>query len=254
MTRIVDTPVAIVTGAGMGIGAACARGLAADGMSIVLVGRNATPLDAVQRELAGEGARAIVVAADIGLPETPAAVVAAARDEFGRVDAIVNNAAIIIREAAGSVTVENFDAQVAVNVRAPLLLAGAALPLLTESDRASIVNISSSSAVLNRRGQCVYAMTKAAVNYLTRSLAVELAPLGVRVNTVSPGPVDTPSHRSWTADRAELEAALLPQIPIGRVGEADDVALWVRHLCAPSAGWVTGAVIAVDGGQSISFR
>ena len=144
-----------------------------------------------------------------------------------------------------------FDVHVATNVRGPYFLIQAALPDLLASPIRSVVNISSSSGTMHLAGQSVYGMTKAALNYLTMSLAGELAPSGVRVNCIGPGPIDTPIHQTWADD---LEAAyrwLADQVPLGRIGVADEVARWITFLLSPLSSFMTGAVIPLDGGQVI---
>ncbi len=144
-----------------------------------------------------------------------------------------------------------FDAHVATNIRAPFFLIQEALPALRESPIRSVVNISSSSGTLHRVGQSVYAMTKSALDYLTRTLAGELAPLGVRVNGIAPGPIDTPIHATWADDLEEAYRWLGSQVPLGRIGIPDEVALWILLLLSPMASFLTGAVIPLDGGQVI---
>jgi 3-oxoacyl-[acyl-carrier protein] reductase len=161
-------------------------------------------------------------------------------DSLGRLDIVINNAGIIRVQGVAEVTVSDFDLQVATNIRAPLMVIQEALPLLKRSDCASVVNVSSSSAALNRPGQSVYSMTKAAFNHLTRSMAAELAPDGIRVNAVAPGPVDTRIHLAWPRDRAEAAAGLAPQIPLSRLARPEEVARWVLKLCDADSSWVSG--------------
>jgi N,N-dimethylformamidase len=127
----------------------------------------------------------------------------------------------------------------------------AALPALRESPVRSVVNISSSSGTLHRVGQSVYGMTKSALDYLTRTLAGELAPLGVRVNGIAPGPVDTPIHATWADDLDAAYRWLSSQVPLGRIAEPEEIARWIVLLLNPVASFMTGAVIPLDGGQVI---
>ena len=146
---------------------------------------------------------------------------------------------------------DGFDEHLDTNVRAPYFLIQAALPHLVASGHGSVVNISSSSGTLRRTGQSVYGMTKAALDYLTSSLAGELAPMGVRVNGIAPGPVDTPIHATWADDLVAAHVWLAGQVPLGRIGTAEELARWIALLLSPIASFVTGAVIPVDGGQVI---
>jgi NAD(P)-dependent dehydrogenase (short-subunit alcohol dehydrogenase family) len=245
-----DRRVAIVTGAGSGIGAAVARRLAADGVDLVLVGRRAQPLEEVRAPL---GARAVALSADIGEPSAPASIVARALDAFGRIDVIVNNAAVIRTGPLESVDRPQFDRHYAVNVAGPLFLVAAALELLRAAEDAAVVNISSSVGSMVKPGNMLYGSTKAALEYLTRAWAYELAPDGIRVNCVAPGPVDTPIHATYSDDLDATYADLARRIPLGRMGQVDDIAAWVSFLTGPASRWSTGNVIHADGGQVLGL-
>jgi len=239
----------IVTGAGSGIGAAAARQLGAAGANVVLVGRRKDALEEVAGEL-GSG-RALCVPADLADPDSPARITGACLERFGRIDGLVNNAAVVRHMPFGEWDVAGFDGHVATNIRAPFFLIQAALPALRESPVRSVVNISSSSGILQRVGQSVYGMTKSALNYLTQTLAGELAPTGVRINCIAPGPIDTPIHATWADDLDEAYRWLNSQVPLGRIGAPEEVAVWITLLLSPLAAFMTGAVIPLDGGQVI---
>jgi nogalaviketone/aklaviketone reductase len=244
----VDERVAIVTGAGTGIGAAVARELARRGMTVALVGRRREPLDAVAQQL-GEGL-GLVVPADLALPHVPREIVETVLAETGRLDVIVNNAAEFLLKLVGEWTVDDFDAHCAVNLRAPFFLVQSALPALEASPAAVVVNVSSAAAGMYRPRQTVYGLTKAGIEHLTKNLAAELASYRIRVNAVRPGPVDTPIHRV-SADPESRLRELGKLVPLGRVGRPEEIARWVGHLVDPEAEWMTGAVIVVDGGRTL---
>ena len=192
--------------------------------------------------------------ADLADPAAPAAVVDAATAAAGRLDGLVANAATIAHHPVDRWTVAGFDEHVAVNVRAPFFLIQAALPWLRRAPAPAVVTVSSSSGTLLRPTQCVYGMTKAALEYVTRSLAGELAPDRIRLNCVAPGPVDTPIHATWAEDLDEAYRWLADQVPLGRIAHADELARWIVLLLGPTAGFVTGTVIPVDGGQVLDTR
>ena len=178
----------VVTGAGSGIGAAAARQLAASGAAVVLVGRRAEMLSQTASAVGRDGGSALCVPADRSDPASPALIIEAALAEFGRVDGLVNNAAVCRHFPLAGWDAAGFDEHWATNVRAPYFLIQAAQPALRRSPVKSVVNISSSSGTLRLSGQSVYGMTKSAPDYLTQPLAGELAPAGIRVNCIAPVP------------------------------------------------------------------
>ena len=243
----------VVTGAGSGIGEAAARMIGAAGAAVVLVGRRAELLREVAGAIERDGGQALCVPADLADPASPARVIAAALEAFGRVDGLVNNAAICRNLPLAEWGVPGFDEHLATNIRAPYFLIQAALPSLRESALRSVVNISSSSGTLRLAGQSVYGMTKCALDYLTQSLAGELAPDRIRVNCIAPGPIDTPIHATWADDLEEAYRWLKSQVPLGRIGDPREIARWIVLLLSPVSSFVTGAVIPVDGGQVIPY-
>jgi meso-butanediol dehydrogenase/(S,S)-butanediol dehydrogenase/diacetyl reductase len=240
---------AIVTGAGTGIGAAAARLLAEDGCAVALVGRTEETLRETARGLDhGE-----VIVADLELPDAPRRIVEAALAAFGRLDVLVNNAAVIRNGPFDEFTLDAFDRHVAVNLRAPFFLTQAALPALREGEAPSVVNVGSSVGSIVKPGTTLYSVTKAGLEYLTRANAYELAQWGIRVNCVAPGPVDTPIHATYSDDLEATYSDLARRIPLGRMGRVDDVARWIRWLASPDTDWTTGNVIHVDGGQVLGI-
>jgi NAD(P)-dependent dehydrogenase (short-subunit alcohol dehydrogenase family) len=241
--------VAVVTGAGTGIGAAAARILSANGCAVVLVGRREARL----REVAAELDAAEVVVADLARGDAPQWIVEAALAAFGRLDVLVNNAAVIRNGPFDSFTIDDFDAHVAVNLRAPFFLTQAALAALRDAESPAVVNISSSVGSIVKPGTTLYSVTKAGLEYLTRANAYELARWRIRVNCIAPGPVDTPLHATYMDDIEEGYRDLSRRIPIGRMGAVDDIARWVWWLAAPDTEWTTGNVVHVDGGQVLGI-
>lgn len=243
--------VAIITGGGTGIGAATAKRFAAEGTAVALIGRRKEPLEEVTQFIQRQGGQALVVSVDLGELQAPAKIVDKVAATWNRIDVLVNNASAINHKSIDQATPELFDLHMAVNVRAPYFLIQAALPYLRKSNTAAVINISSSSGSLSIPGQSMYGTSKAALEYLTRSLAAELAP-AVRVNCIAPGPVDTPIHLTWAGDDvAGAYERMTRELPLKRMGSAVELAAWIVWLASPVASFVTGAVIPVDGGQTL---
>jgi len=242
--------VAVVTGGGTGIGAAGARTLAANGLEVVLVGRRPEPVEEVRAEIGG---RTLALVADVGDPDAPQRIVDETLRTFGRLDVLVNNAAVIRNGPLESFTREMFDWHYACNVGGPFFLLSAALPALRESPDAAVVNISSSVGSMVKPGSMLYGSTKAALEYLTRAWAYELADYRIRVNCIAPGPIDTPIHATYSDDLDATYADLARRVPLGRMGQVDDIAAWIWFLVAPESAWTTGNVIHVDGGQVLGL-
>lgn len=246
-----DQRVVIVTGGSSGIGRAAALRFAAQGDKVLITGRRPGPIHAV----AAEHANMVGLVADVASPTDAGRTVAEAIDRWGRLDALINNAgagAILpLAEAKADRITDIFS----VNVLGPSLLASAALPHL-EKTRGTIINISSTFG--HRPGAALshYAASKAALEHLTRCWALELAPIGIRVNAVAAGPTESGALTGMMGLSLEQAASLKEQeraqIPLGRRGIPDDIASWIVHLVDPEAGWMTGQVIAIDGGLGLS--
>ena len=239
-----DGRTALVTGASRGIGAAIARALDRAGAHVALAARDRPALDAVAAGLAHDP---VVLEADLAQPDAPGALAAAAVAALGRVDVLVNNAAVAHRAPTAGLTAGVVDAMYAVNVRAPLLLIAALLP-----DVRAIVNLSSVSGVVGTPDRAAYAATKGAVDAFTRSLAMELGPAGIRVNSVAPGAVDT---ALWAKNREVpgVIEGIEAQTPLRRWADPEDIADVVVFLASDAARFVTGETISVDGGMARTF-
>ncbi|MEU2511538.1 SDR family NAD(P)-dependent oxidoreductase [Streptomyces syringium] len=242
--------VVAVTGAGTGIGRATARAFAAEGARVVAIGRRAEPL----RETAAGNARITPLAADITAECGPERIVQDVLETHGRLDVLVNNAGIVRGGALGTLTPETITAQLATNLIAPVLLTQAALPLL-ETAGGVVVNVSTSVGQRAWPGNSLYAATKTALELLTRSWAVELAPRGIRVAAVAPGAIDTPigEHQGLTPEAmAAVRDWQLAHTPLGRIGRSEEVAWAITQLASPAASFVTGVVLPVDGGAVVA--
>lgn len=243
---------ALVTGGGTGIGAAVACRFAVLGWDVAVVGRRTALLEETAHQIEADGATAAVVTADVARVEEAPRIVETTLTRFGRIDALINNAGLMRIEPFADLTPESFDLVLATNLRAPFFLIQAATSALREAGNAVVINIGSAAASMYRPGQSIYGSSKAAVEYLTKSLAVELAVDGIRVNAIVPGPVKTSIHDRPGVDSATLYAALRDATPLGRMGTADEVAWWVATLTGPESSWVTGAIIHIDGGRILA--
>jgi len=246
-----DKPVAIVTGAGSGIGAATARLLAERNMSVVLVGRREEKLLAVAHQIEAMGGDCLTLPADLSLLDSPAAIIERVLARFHRLDVLVNCAAGLVAKPFDQFTHAEFDEQVATNIRSVFFLIQAALPALRRSPSPAIVNISSSVGSWVRVENALYSLTKAAIEHLTRCLAAELAADGIRVNAIAPGPAATSILATLGNDISKVHEELVATVPLGRMGQPEELAWWIAQLVDPHAAWVTGAVIPVDGGQTL---
>jgi glucose 1-dehydrogenase len=246
--------VALVTGAAQGIGRAIADELHGRGAQLVLVDCNAAGLKTATEGLrSSDGARIVSVVADLSVPEAIERLAAEVAALAPRVDVLVNNAGIEFDLPFSDVTAEIFDRVMAVNLRAPLLVSQALVPLFPPQGGA-IVNISSIHASHGFANAIPYACSKAGLIALTRNLALELAPRKIRVNAVSPGYVDTPMWEEWlrsAPDPAGLAEQTARLHPAGRRGLPADVAGAVAYLASSQAEWITGTQLVVDGGLTI---
>lgn len=233
--------VALVTGGSAGIGLASASALVAEGARVFITGRRQEELDAA---VAALGPRARGVRADAASLADIARLIATIREEAGQLDVLVANAGIYEMEQLSEVTEASFDRAFGINVRGLLFTVQQALPLLT--DGASLVLLGSIGSVKGFAGFTVYNATKASVRSFARTWAAELKERKIRVNFVSPGPVQTPGFDQFAND--ELRTALKGMIPLGRLGDPDDIAKAIAFLASADSSFITGIELFVDGG------
>jgi NAD(P)-dependent dehydrogenase (short-subunit alcohol dehydrogenase family) len=233
--------IALVTGGSAGIGLAAASALAAEGAHVYITGRRQEELDAAVASL---GAGVTAVRADASSLADMDTLMAAIKSQSGRLDVIVANAGMYEMQMLADVTEAAFDKAFGINVRGMLFTVQKALDLL--SDGASIVLLGSMGASKGFAGFSVYNATKAAVRSFARSWSAELKERKIRVNVISPGPVDTPGFQVFADDA--MRAALKQMIPLGRVGAPEDIAKAVVFLATDDSSFITGIELAVDGG------
>jgi NAD(P)-dependent dehydrogenase (short-subunit alcohol dehydrogenase family) len=243
--------VMIITGGSSGIGRAAALRFANQGDKVLITGRRAGPVEqtvAEHKNIAG-------IVANTASAEDAERTIATAVDNWGRVDALVNNAGAGAILPLSDATADRIIDIFSVNVLGPSLLARAALPHLTAT-QGTIINISSTFGHRPAAGLSHYAASKAALEHLTRCWALELAPLGIRVNAVAAGPTESGALTGMMGLSAEQAEAVKEderaRIPLGRRGVPDDIAEWIVQLAGPASQWLTGQVLAVDGGLGLA--
>lgn len=242
--------VALITGGGVGIGAAVARRFAREGAGVVITGRRKDVLERLAGEIERERGRALAVAGDVTDETHIRDVVSQAVRTFGKLNVLVNNAGIL---TAGPMVHETDDAtwndQIAVNVTGVFRMTRAVIPEMLKAGGGAIVNVSSIAALVGIPAIAAYSASKGAINALTRCVAVEYAKQGIRCNAICPGLVDTPMAAPLIQDRDRL-AQVLAVYPQGRVGTPEEVAALILYLASDESAWMTGSLIPIDGGMT----
>lgn len=238
---------AIVTGAGSGIGRACAIALAREGAKVVLVGRRKDRLDETARHIDD----ALVFAADVCQKDDILRVITNAADRFGSIEVLLNNAGVLYPGSAEQITEQQWDETFNTNVRGLWLFSRAVLPYMREAGSGSIVNMASVLGINGARTRAAYAASKGAVVMLTKSMALDHAHENIRVNAICPGFVETELTAAVLSKAADPEAVRRERLavhPMGRFGKPDDIAGMAVYLASDESSWITGAVFPVDGG------
>jgi meso-butanediol dehydrogenase/(S,S)-butanediol dehydrogenase/diacetyl reductase len=238
-------PVAVITGAARGIGLASARWFLDHGHRVAVIDIDAAALSSAAGELSDE-ARVFAHPCDVSDPARVDAAMAAIEARFGRIDALVNNAGVAVFKTLGATTFADWRHVMATNLDGPFLCSQAAVPIMLKTGGGAIVNIASISGLRASTMRVAYGTSKAAVVHLTKQQAVELGTMGIRVNAVAPGPVETEMAKQ--VHTPAIRADYADAIPLGRYGSLEEIAGAIGFLCSPAASYVNGQVLAVDGG------
>ncbi len=242
--------VAIVTGGNGGIGLGMARGLAEAGAHVAVAARNRAKSAQAVKELEAIGAQAIAVETDVAREASVVALMAAALKRFGRLDILVNNAGINIRKAPEAYSLEEWQQIIQINLTSAFLCSKAAYPHLVASGGGKIINVGSMLSIFGASFAAAYGASKGGIVQLTKALASAWAKDRIQVNAILPGWIDTDLTRQARKDVPGLNERVLARTPAGRWGMPDDLAGVAVFLASPASDFVTGAVIAVDGGYS----
>jgi NAD(P)-dependent dehydrogenase (short-subunit alcohol dehydrogenase family) len=241
--------VTIVTGAGNGIGLEIAQRFAAEGAHVVVADINVESGNRAAAQINAVGGSAIALPVDVANEEQVAGMVAAVKDKFGRIDILVNNAGVVLHKLIVDTGLAEWNRQMAVQLTGPFLTSKhVARQMIAQGGPGKIVNISSVSAVMGRVKGGAHCVSKAGLTLLTKVLAMELGQYHINVNAVAPGLIDVPAQRSEDNLSQEYQQRYMQEVPLGRMGEPDDIASMVLFLSSQEADWITGQLYLVDGG------
>lgn len=243
--------VVLVTGASRGIGRACALACAEAGADLIVGVRTLSSSESLVNEIAALGRRALAVSMDLSDLHQVRAGIFEAHKHFNRIDVLINNVGLGPENLAENVREEDFDLTVNINLKGTFFTTQAVAKLMMEQKSGRIINISSQAGSVVLKGESIYCMSKAAINHLTRCLALEWAPHGITVNSVSPTFIFTDATQPALSD-PQFHQHVMSHIPLGRIGKPIDVAGTVVFLASPAASLITGANILVDGGWSVA--
>lgn len=247
MSKLLDGYAAIITGSSRGIGRAVALAFAGQGADLILHGTRVEALEQLQSEIRAIGVRCEYVVGDIGEYATAAALTDTCLRSYGKVDTLVNNAGINSRLGFADVTPEAWDRMLQVNLTSAFYTCKCVVPHMLARNRGCIINMSSSAGkTAHPNASVCYGVSKAGINSLTQKLAYDLAPHGIRVNAVCPGPIETDMSQQWTPEYREK---VYGSIPLRRLGKASDVANVAVFLASEMSAFVVGESINVNGGK-----
>jgi NAD(P)-dependent dehydrogenase (short-subunit alcohol dehydrogenase family) len=243
--------VAVVTGAGKGLGEQIALALAEAGADLALVGRNRRNLEAVAARTRRMGRKAIVIRADVRREKDVAQMARQAYESFKRIDILVNNAGVIQRAPAMKISLRDWQDVIDTNLTGPFLCMKACHPVMARRGGGAIINMSSGAGLFGRANMSSYCASKAGLANLTRALAVEWAKDKIRVNAIAPGQFETDMGAPLLNDKKALRE-FMKNIPLRRIGKPREIGLWAVMLASDAAAYMTGQVVVVDGGMTAS--
>ena len=252
MTRLKDK-IAVITGAGTGIGRAIAHAMSREGAKVVLAGRRRGPLDDAVEAIVKGGGQAIATSCDVSRDSDTRRAVEQAESAFGPVNILVNNAGILSATTIESVTEDEWDSVMAINLKGPFLMSRAVLPSMRKAGGGSIVNVSSVLGLVAMKNRAAYCASKGGVTLLTKAMAIDHAADKIRVNCICPSIVETELVQGLFPDTGEgrlAKQSRLEGIPLGRFGKPSDIAGLAVYLASDESSWMTGAALPLDGGLS----
>jgi len=240
--------IAIVTGAGHGIGKAIALGLADAGADVVVAARTAADIDVTASEITAKGRRALAVPTDVRLSDQVTNLVEKTVAQFGRIDILINNAGGSFTIPTMELSEGGWDAIIRENLKSVFLCSKAAAKVMTEQKKGNIISIASIAGLRSYSSNAAYGAAKAGIVNLTKTLAIDLAPYNIRVNAIAPGYIATPGFLQLRKGGPEKVQVFISQIPLSRLGQAEDIVGGVIYLASDASSYVTGETLLIDGG------